>query len=76
MKHVLDARHGSRGLHEGDERFAFQGAHLDLAHLNTGLASTFVKESKENVLAQPSGITYAIPITYAKKLLDDAGVLP
>ena len=30
----------------------------------------FVKESKENVLEKPSGITYAIPIVHLKKLLD------
>jgi serine protease Do len=29
----------------------------------------FVKESKENLLASPSGISYAIPISYAKELL-------
>ncbi len=34
----------------------------------------FVKETKENMLEKPSGITYAIPATYAKKLLQAAGV--
>ncbi|MCK5189814.1 MAG: trypsin-like peptidase domain-containing protein, partial [Methylococcales bacterium] len=29
----------------------------------------FVKESKENVLSKPSGITYAIPIRYLNDLL-------
>ncbi len=29
----------------------------------------FVKESKENILAKPSGITYAIPIKYLNELL-------
>lgn len=34
----------------------------------------FVKESKEMILEKPSGITYAIPIEYVKKLLQQAGV--
>lgn len=34
----------------------------------------FVKESKEALLEKPSGITYAIPVRYVKKLLRDAGV--
>ena len=32
--------------------------------------SVFVKESKESVLSSPSGIAYAIPSVYIKKLLD------
>ncbi len=31
--------------------------------------SVFVKESKESLLDKPSGITYAIPIKYVKKLM-------
>ena len=34
----------------------------------------FVKESKENVLEHPSGITYAIPINHAAALLRAAGL--
>jgi len=34
----------------------------------------FVQESKENVLQKPSGISYAIPIRYAKALLAKAGL--
>jgi S1-C subfamily serine protease len=34
------------------------------------LSSVFVKESKEKILEDPSGITYAIPIGYARKLLE------
>ena len=33
------------------------------------LSSVFVKESKERVLSDPSGISYAIPIQHAQKLL-------
>ena len=33
----------------------------------------FVKEGRENVLAKPSGISYAIPAVYARKLLKKAG---
>lgn len=38
------------------------------------VSSVFVKDSKENVLSDPSGITYAIPIRYARALLREAGV--
>jgi len=34
----------------------------------------FVKESKENVLSKPSGITYAIPIEHVKNLLSSKGL--
>ena len=34
----------------------------------------FVKETKENVLSKPSGITYAIPIEHVKKLLARKGL--
>ena len=34
----------------------------------------FVQESKENVLQKPSGISYAIPIRYARALLAKAGL--
>jgi len=34
----------------------------------------FVKESKENVLSKPSGISYAIPIQYAVELLKKLGL--
>lgn len=33
----------------------------------------FVKDTKESILQKPSGITYAIPIRYAKALLKKAG---
>jgi len=36
--------------------------------------SVFIKESKETILQQPSGITYAIPIDYAKDLFTKAGL--
>jgi len=36
----------------------------------------FVKEGRENVLAKPSGISYAIPVQYAKRLLEKAGLVP
>ena len=35
----------------------------------------FVKEGRENVLAKPSGISYAIPVKYARDLLQKAGLL-
>ena len=34
----------------------------------------FVKGTKENVLSQPSGITYAIPGQYVRALLKEAGL--
>lgn len=39
------------------------------------VSSVFVKESKENLLSNPSGITYAVPISYARKLLKNIEVL-
>ncbi len=38
------------------------------------LNSVFVKETKESVLENPSGISYAIPVSYAKQLLKAAGL--
>ena len=35
----------------------------------------FVKQSKENILKDPSGITYAIPIRYARTLLKEQGLV-
>jgi S1-C subfamily serine protease len=34
----------------------------------------FVKDGRENVLAKPSGISYAMPIEYARKLVKQAGL--
>jgi S1-C subfamily serine protease len=36
----------------------------------------FVKEGRENILAKPSGISYAIPGKYAAQLLKKAGLTP
>ena len=38
------------------------------------LNMVFVKQTKENVLSDPSGIAYAIPISYVTELLKRAGV--
>lgn len=38
------------------------------------VSSVFVKATKENVLSDPSGISYAIPIHYAEALLRAAGI--
>ncbi|MEM7250851.1 MAG: serine protease [Pseudomonadota bacterium] len=38
------------------------------------LNMVFVKSSKENILSQPSGISYAIPIQYARALMRKAGL--
>lgn len=38
--------------------------------------SVFVKGSKESVLKDPSGITYAIPVNYLRELLERAGLRP
>jgi len=50
-----------------------------LWHSQTGevmgvINSVFVKGAKETVLTDPSGISYAIPATYIKALLDRAGL--
>jgi S1-C subfamily serine protease len=36
--------------------------------------SVFVKATKEMAITAPSGITYAIPVTWMRKLLDRAGI--
>jgi serine protease Do len=38
--------------------------------------SVFVKGSKESALKDPSGITYAIPVNYARALLESVGLTP
>lgn len=38
------------------------------------LNSVFVKETKENALQSPSGISYAIPVRFARRLLQEAGL--
>ena len=50
-----------------------------LYHPDTGVVigvinKVFVKESKENLLKEPSGITYAIPAKFAEALLRKAGL--
>jgi S1-C subfamily serine protease len=40
------------------------------------VSSVFIKETKEKILQDPSGISYAIPIRYAKALLINAGLSP
>lgn len=40
------------------------------------VSSVFVKETKEKVLSDPSGITYAVPIRFARRLLDKLGAGP
>ncbi len=52
-----------------------------LYHPDTGVVigvinSVFVKEGRENILAKPSGISYAIPSDYARRLLEKAGLSP
>ncbi|MFO1190479.1 MAG: serine protease [Alphaproteobacteria bacterium] len=39
------------------------------------ISSVFVKETKEQVLANPSGITFAVPIRYARELMREIGAL-
>lgn len=38
--------------------------------------SVFIKGSKESVLKDPSGISYAIPVAYVRELLESAGLTP
>ena len=50
-----------------------------LYNTNTGevigvINKVFVKDTKENVLSKPSGITYAIPIEHVKNLLSSKGL--
>ncbi len=41
----------------------------ETGHVIGIINKVFVKESKENILSKPSGITYAIPIEYLQELL-------
>ncbi len=52
-----------------------------LYHPETGavvgiINKVFVQESKENLLSNPSGISYAIPIEHARKLLEKQRLIP
>ncbi len=47
--------------------------HLDSGQVIGVVNSVFVQESKESALERPSGITYAIPVTWVRKLLLNAG---
>lgn len=48
--------------------------HRGTAEVIGVINKVFVKEGRENVLAKPSGISYAIPIEHARKLLKRAGL--
>jgi len=48
--------------------------HPDTAEVIGVINKVFVKEGRENVLAKPSGISYAIPVEYVRKLLKQAGL--
>jgi len=39
------------------------------------LNSVFVKDTKESILERPSGISYAIPVSFAQELLRQAGLI-
>jgi S1-C subfamily serine protease len=49
--------------------------HPETAEVIGVVNMVFVKEGRENVLAKPSGISYAIPIQYARELLRKAGLI-
>lgn len=48
--------------------------HPDSGEVIGVLNMVFVKQTKENVLSDPSGIAYAIPISYVTDLLKRAGI--
>lgn len=48
--------------------------HPDTGEVMGVVNSVFVKGAKETVLTDPSGISYAIPATYIKDLMDRAGL--
>lgn len=43
---------------------------IETGHVVGVINMVFVKESKENILAKPSGISYAIPAKYVQRLID------
>lgn len=48
--------------------------HTKTAEVIGVINKVFVKDGRENVLAKPSGISYAMPIEYARELLRRAGL--
>ena len=48
--------------------------HTETTEVIGVINKVFVKDGRENVLAKPSGISYAMPIEYARELLERAGV--
>jgi S1-C subfamily serine protease len=48
--------------------------HTETAEVIGVINKVFVKDGRENVLAKPSGISYAMPIEYARELLRRAGL--
>ena len=50
--------------------------HPETAEVIGVVNMVFVKEGRENVLAKPSGISYAIPVSYIKELIKSAGLTP
>ena len=48
--------------------------HTETTEVIGVINKVFIKDGRENVLAKPSGISYAMPIEYARKLLKGAGL--
>ena len=48
--------------------------HTETTEVIGVINKVFVKDGRENVLAKPSGISYAMPIEYARELLERAGL--
>lgn len=49
---------------------------LDTGEVIGVLNSTYVKETRESALSDPTGISFAIPIRYGIRLIKDAGLTP
>lgn len=67
------------GFVVADGRHVLTNAHNIPKELNKKkkeFFAVFVKGKKENAITDPSGITYAIPITHARKLMDKLGLKP
>ena len=49
---------------------------LSTGHVIGVINMVFVKGKKESAITDPSGITYAIPVSYARKMLNKLGLKP
>ena len=75
---ISQIRHGAYNVYQLDATAYPGNSGSPVYHPITGevvavINSVFVKEGRENILEQPSGITYAIPVRFIQRLLKRIG---